>query len=203
MAQWWFKGELIETCNCAPFGCPCNYTALPTHGHCRSVSAYRIEEGAFGPTRLDGLAFGMLYSWPGAIHEGNGAAVVYVDERASEAQREAIGLIGGGEAGEGGPFAIFATTYGKPATVVRGPIEFEREGRRARARLGEVARIELEPFRSAMDDSEADVHWVLPGGFIWQDGEVVRTVRGEADADGVAFRYVDTWGVLASVAYNA
>jgi hypothetical protein len=202
MAEWWFKGELIETCNCAPFACPCNYTATPTHGNCRSVTAYRIDEGTFGQTRLDGLAFGMLYSWPGPIHDGNGRAVVYVDERANDAQREAIGRIGGGQAGEGGPFSIFATTYAEPATVVSGPIEIEREGKRARIQLGDKAQAELEPFRSAMDDSEANVLWKLPEGFIWREGEVVRTVRGEADADGVAFNYEDSWGVIAPVAYN-
>jgi hypothetical protein len=47
MADWWWKAELFETCNCAPFACPCNYTSIPTDGTCKSVVAYHIKEGAF------------------------------------------------------------------------------------------------------------------------------------------------------------
>jgi hypothetical protein len=65
-----------------------------------------------------------------------------------------------------------------------------------------VAQAEVEPFRSVMDNSEADVHWVLPSGFDWRDGEVVRTRRGEATAEGLRYRYEDSWGVIADVAYN-
>src|SRR2546423_14975671 len=104
MSDWWLKAELVETCNCAAFACPCNYTAAPTHGDCRSVAVYDIKEGAYGDTRLDGLRLGMLYSWPNAIHEGNGRALVFVDERADEAQRDALAKIGAGQAGPGGPF---------------------------------------------------------------------------------------------------
>jgi hypothetical protein len=200
---WWWKGEIVETCSCAPFGCPCNYTALPTHGYCRSVTAYQIKEGANDDTRLDGLNLGMLYSWPGPIHEGNGRALVYVDERADQAQHDALASIGRGEAGDGGPFSIFATTYSQPADVASGPIEIERDGKRARFSFGDVGSAELEPFRSAMDDSEADVHWVLPGGFIWKDGAVVRTAKATAKAEGLEFDYEDAWGVISEVEYNS
>jgi hypothetical protein len=202
MAAWWWKAELFETCNCAPFACPCNYTAIPTHGRCESVVVYHIQEGAFGDTRLDGLSLGMIYAWPNPVHEGNGRALVYIDERANAAQREALATIGKGEAGAGGPFAIFATTYAAPAAVAVGPIEIERDGKQVRFTLGGVGRAELRPFRSAFDGSEADVHWMLPAGFIWKDGQVVNAEVGQADADGLAFRYENAWAVIADVAYN-
>jgi hypothetical protein len=202
MADWWWKAELFETCNCAPFACPCNYTSIPTDGTCKSVVVYHIKEGAFGDTRLDGLGLGMFYAWPNPIHEGNGHALVYIDERADAAQREALAKIGRGEAGAGGPFAIFATTYVEPAAVAYGPITIERDGKRARFTLGNLGRAEVEPFRSAMDGSEADVQWVLPSGFIWKDGEVVKATVGEANVAGIAFRYENAWGVISDIAYN-
>jgi hypothetical protein len=146
---------------------------------------------------------GVVYSWPNAIHEGNGHALLYIDERADEKQREALAKIGRGEAGDGGPFAIFAGTYAAPAAVAYGPIEFEREGQRARFRLGDVGSAEVEPFRSAMDGSEADVHWVLPTAFIWRDGQIVRTARAEGRGEGIDVGFEDSWGVISEVAYNA
>jgi hypothetical protein len=202
MAEWWWKALYVETCNCAPFGCGCNYTALPTHETCDGICVFEITEGAFGETRLDGLRLGMVVAWPGPIHEGKGRGLIFVDERANEAQRAALAKIGRGEAGPGGGFAIYASTYDEPAAVAYGPIEFEREGKRARFRLGEVAEAEVEPFRSVLDGAEADVRWVLPSGFEWQDGEIVRTKRGEATAEGLRYQYEDSWGVIAEVAYN-
>jgi hypothetical protein len=199
---WWWKAELVETCSCAAYACPCNYTALPTHGSCHSVVVYDINEGAHGETRLDGLRLGVLYSWPNAIHEGNGRCLVYVDQRADEEQRDALASIGAGHAGPGGPFEIFASTYAQPADVVSGPIELERDGKRARFRLGDAGSAQVEPFRSAMDDSEAEVHWVLPEGFIWRDGVIVRTAKAEAKAGAIDFGYEDAWGVIAAVEYN-
>jgi hypothetical protein len=50
----------------------------------------QIDEGIHGNTRLDGLRFVGIFRWPGAIHEGKGEAAVVIDERANEAQRNAL-----------------------------------------------------------------------------------------------------------------
>ena len=34
--EWRIKAVHLGNCNCA-YGCPCKFTALPTHGNCRSV----------------------------------------------------------------------------------------------------------------------------------------------------------------------
>jgi hypothetical protein len=31
--KWKLKGTVLIACNC-DYGCPCNFNALPTHGHC-------------------------------------------------------------------------------------------------------------------------------------------------------------------------
>ena len=87
--EWRIKAVHLGNCNCA-YGCPCKFTALPTHGNCRSVVAYEIQEGYFGAIRLDGLRAALITSWPGAIHEGNGTMQVIIDERADESQRDAL-----------------------------------------------------------------------------------------------------------------
>jgi hypothetical protein len=87
--KWHLKGRNFSHCNCS-YGCPCQFNALPTHGNCEAVVGIVIDEGNHGGTKLDGLMFGGVFSWPGPIHEGHGQAVPIVDERASPAQREAI-----------------------------------------------------------------------------------------------------------------
>jgi hypothetical protein len=76
---WRVAGEEVGNCNCA-WGCPCQFNALPTHGRCEGFSARQIREGYFGDIRLDGVRFAGIYSWPGAIHEGNGTRQLIVDE---------------------------------------------------------------------------------------------------------------------------
>ena len=50
-----------------------------------------------------------IFKWPGAIHEGNGEAIAFVDERADEAQREALLRIMTGQ--DTDPFATMFAVY--------------------------------------------------------------------------------------------
>ena len=86
MTYWEFTGRELVNCTCE-YGCPCQFNALPDKGHCYAVAGIQIDEGKHGDTSLDGLKIGAIFKWPGAIHEGNGEALAFVDERASEAQR--------------------------------------------------------------------------------------------------------------------
>jgi len=198
---WWWRADYIESCNCA-HGCPCNTSMIPTHGGCQAATAWRIREGACGEVRLDGTTIGLLIHWPGPIHRGNGHAIVFIDENASPTQREALARIGAGKAGEGGPFAIFATTLAEPARVVYGPLRFELDGRRARLRFGELAEVQVGPILNDMDGSEADAHLVLPHGFIFRDAELLNSVRCQVHAAGLSFSHEGSHALFSDVAYN-
>ena len=69
MTPWQLQALEVLTCNCA-FGCPCQFNALPTEGHCRAGIGYLIERGRFGDTDLAGVSFAGLFAWPGPIHHG-------------------------------------------------------------------------------------------------------------------------------------
>jgi hypothetical protein len=175
---------------------------IPTDGTCQAIDAWRIKDGAYKNIRLNGLVIALIVRWPNPIHKGNGKAVVFIDERATEPQREALVKIGTGRAGSGGPFEIFASTYSDPAKIVYGPIQFERSGKEAILRLGNLARAELEPIRSAMDNSIADAHMVLPRGFIWKDSEIVNTKLCEVNIEGLKFQHGNSSAFLSEVEYN-
>src|SRR6266487_1474472 len=99
--KWYMTGEELVNCNCA-WGCPCQFNALPTHGHCDGLLTCRIEEGCYGNVRLDGVKFAAMVSFPGAIHEGNGTGRFIIDENASSEQRQVLNAIASGK--EGGVF---------------------------------------------------------------------------------------------------
>jgi hypothetical protein len=201
MADWWWKADYFETCNCA-YGCPCNLNSMPTHGTCEAIDCWRITEGAMADVRLDGLKLAVVVAWPNAIFQGNGKAVIYVGDEANQAQREALTKIGTGKAGPGGPFEIFASTYSEPPEVICGPLQLHREGKKATIRIGNIAKADLGPIIAAMDGAEADVTMVMPDGFIWKNGEMVNTETCEVNAKGISFKFNNSSAFLSQVEYN-
>src|SRR6266480_1088741 len=86
MKKWFFDADYLQTCNC-DYGCPCEFSAPPSRGFCEGLCVWRIERGEHDGVALDGLGLGLAVKWPGAIHEGNGTALVFVEEKASAEQR--------------------------------------------------------------------------------------------------------------------
>src|SRR5207245_1308574 len=108
MSEWTAAGTVLMACSCN-WGCPCNFNAPPTTGDCEGGWTWLVEHGRYGDVPLDGLGLSVYADWPGAIHEGDGRAVAFIDERADDAQRRALISLVRGEAG--GPWAVFINTY--------------------------------------------------------------------------------------------
>jgi len=72
MHDWSIQGKVLANCNCN-FGCPCQFSVLPTDGTCEAISYFPFDKGHYGDVSLDGLRTAGVYKWPGPIHEGNGA----------------------------------------------------------------------------------------------------------------------------------
>ena len=89
ITPWEIKGRQFTNCSCS-YGCPCQFNALPTHGYCCAVAGFQIDKGHFGSIRLDGLRSAGIYSWPAAVHLGNGKMQLIIDERAEPNQRDAL-----------------------------------------------------------------------------------------------------------------
>jgi hypothetical protein len=56
----------------------CNLTMIPTDGTCEAIDTWKIREGTFDSTRLDGLCIALILRWPNPIHRGNGRCVVFI-----------------------------------------------------------------------------------------------------------------------------
>jgi hypothetical protein len=147
--------------------------ARPTHGSCEAIGVFEIERGHFGPTRLDGVRFAQLFRWPGAVHEGDGHQRLIVDERTTPEQRRALVELVSGT--QGHPFfEIFAAVTPHKQAPAVAPIEFERdrEGRRARVRIPDLAEARVEPIKNPVTGEEHRGRIDLPGGFEYRQAEV-------------------------------
>ena len=161
-STWTLKGTLMIACNC-DYGCPCNVNGRPTTGKCEGGWTWHIESGSYGTTVLDGLNFSIFADWPGAIHEGGGQAISFIDERADDSQRRALTELAHGRAG--GPWGVFATTYQLegPDPV---PYEVDVANGHSHYRVGDAAELRVEPIRNPVTGNEVHPRLLLPEGLL-------------------------------------
>ncbi|WP_238067578.1 DUF1326 domain-containing protein [Pseudomonas shirazica] len=165
--DWRLRGPGVDLCNC-DYGCPCQFNALPTHGTCEAAVGYHIEEGYFDEVSLAGLNVACTFAWPGPIHEGGGQCQAFIDERASDAQRQALlTILSGQEQEPTAFFAIFASTVQTMHAPQFVPVEVhtDRAALTASIHVPGVLDGRAEPIRNPVDGSVHRARLVLPEGF--------------------------------------
>ena len=98
--QWSFKGDYFEACNCE-VNCACVFGSPSHYDDCQVALAWHVDSGRYGEITLDGLNFALVARTPKMMSDGNWTAVIYLDEKASNDQREALRSIVSGDAGGG------------------------------------------------------------------------------------------------------
>ena len=185
---WRMTVHNIEGCNCTP-GCNCQFTGFPDKGNCEAIISGEVEDGTFGDVRLAGVRYVIAAIYPKAIHEGNGSVALFIDERATAAQAEAIATILSGQAG-GMPFEALAGTIGSLDGPVRAPIEITVNGTRSSVRIPGVLEMVQTPLTDVMSGAEKSVQIVYPnGGFFWEVGNDATTATMHCDYGSVRFRH--------------
>jgi hypothetical protein len=144
--QWKLEGQYLEACNCKP-ACPCVFLSPPTEGDCTVLVGWHIENGNQGAVRLDGLNVALAVVSPGMMHETKWKAALYVDERASEEQKNSLVQIFAGQAGVHP--ARLGAFIGEVLGVKSVPIEYRREGKRRALRIGSVGEADIESIEGA------------------------------------------------------
>ena len=175
MTEWMIKAREFVSCNCS-YGCPCQFNALPTHGNCEAAATFQVDEGHFGTVDLGGIRTAAVYSFPGAIHEGNGTMQLIVDENANDAQRDAMLKIMQGKETE--PmmtmWSVFTTMCTKILEPLRKPIELEIDvdGRVGRASVPGILKMVGEPIRNPVTNNPHRARIDLPHGFEYSVAEI-------------------------------
>ena len=89
----------------------------------------------------------MIAHVPGNILQGNWTAAVYLDDKVTKAQEDALLAVYTGQ--KGGPIADLAKLVGKVVSVEKVPVTFTVQGGRGTLKLGDAGYAELEPYTSA------------------------------------------------------
>lgn len=173
-ANWRLEGEWLKNCSCA-YGCPCDFNAKPTQGHCKGFLGMRITKGHFESTSLDGLSFFAVVHFPGPLHEGNGQLQPIIEERASPEQRDALfKIMSGQNSAEGTLFHICSLIVTKMHEPIFAPItlQFDKAARTARLVIPGVLETEVEPIKNPVTGAAHRIQIVMPDGFEHIEGEV-------------------------------
>jgi hypothetical protein len=141
-----FTGTLIEACSCNVL-CPCWIGEDPDLGDCRSFLSFHIDSGRIKQTDVSDLSVVIVAYIPGNILAGNWDAVVIVDQRATEEQRELLVAAFSGQLG--GPIADWAGLIGTVKGVEYAPISHQVVGGVGTLLIDGALDAEMEPFRGA------------------------------------------------------
>jgi hypothetical protein len=157
------EGKLLEVCDCNVL-CPCWIGEDPDNGTCDAVLAYHIDKGTIDGTNVSGLTLSLFGHIPKNVLAGNWKIAVFVDDKASPKQQEAILNAWTGKLG--GPLADLSKLIGEVAAVERAPISFNVQDGKGQLRVGTVAEATMEPYKGptgAVTTLNESVFSTIPG----------------------------------------
>jgi hypothetical protein len=166
----------------------------------------QIEKGAFADVPLDGLRWGVMISWPGAIHMGNGTFQSIVDARGDARQRAALEAVSKGQETEPGTliWQVFSTTVTKvlPTLVKNIELSIDVDKRSARVRVPGVVEGAATPIKNPVTGQDHIARITLPKGIEYTDAEILSgSGRTSGDA-GIELDLNDTHAHLARVHWS-
>ena len=126
------EGDYFETCNC-DVSCPCIWLKPADNENCDVMLAWHVKAGDKDGVDLAGLNTVMVVHTPKQMTDGNWKVALYVDDRATTEQSEALGAVFSGAAG--GHLANLAPLIGEVAGVAPATITFDRSGGSLRAEI--------------------------------------------------------------------
>jgi hypothetical protein len=175
MVDWYVEGVAFGNCNCR-YGCPCQFEDLPSYGHCQGFEVLRIDKGHFADVPLAGVQAALVYAWPGAVFEGNGAMQAIIDQHADERQRQALTtILHGGETKEAAThwwvYHAMCSTVHPP---IFKPIDFQMDigARTAKVVISGVLESTGRPIKSPATGAEHQVRINIPNGIEFELAEI-------------------------------
>lgn len=140
------QGRLLEVCTCAAI-CPCWIGEDPDGGTCDSSLAWYVDSGTVQGVDVSDRCIALTVFIPGNVLAGNWKAVVYVDDRCTQEQQDALLAVFTGALG--GPIADLAALIGEVVGVERAAITFTVEQGEGVLKVGDSIEARLAPFQGA------------------------------------------------------
>ena len=140
------EGRLLEVCNCRVL-CPCWIGEDPDYGTCDTIIAWHFDKGTINGVDVSDRTIALIAHVPGNILQGNWRAAVYLDDRVTLAQEQAILDVYTGKLG--GPVGDLVKLVGQVVSVEKVPIKFAVQGGKGTIEVGSAGFAELVPYQSA------------------------------------------------------
>ena len=157
------EGRLLEVCTCDVL-CPCWVGEDPDGGTCDGTLAWHVDSGTVDGVDVSGHTLVILAHIPGNILKGDWSVRVYIDDGATEEQKDALINVWTGKLG--GPVADLAQLVGEVVAVEQVPITFEVDGADGTLKVGDAINAQLTPFKGATGEATAlhdTVFTTIPG----------------------------------------
>jgi hypothetical protein len=140
------EGRLLEVCDCRVL-CPCWIGEDPDNGTCDTIVAWHFDKGTIEGVDVAGSTIVAVAHVPGNILQGNWRAAIYISDKSSKKQMDALLQVYTGKLG--GPVADLVKLISEVVSVEQVPITFDVQGGKGTIKVGDVGYAELEPYKSA------------------------------------------------------
>ncbi len=199
--EWTAEGDLFEGCNCNLL-CPCHvsFRQPPTNGHCDTIWAVSFKQGRYGEVDLAGLNAAIFLHCPGNMADGGWKTVLYVDDRTTPEQDEALRAIFSGKAG--GPWEIMSQFYlnGEYHAVTRMPLNLTVDGRTRTLNVSDRLFLEMQTLRGA--DGEGLVTINNLRNVIHGAEHVMGRSNFKVDDEGISWEYEGKHGLYSKFSWS-
>lgn len=140
------EGRLLEVCSCNVL-CPCWIGEDPDGKTCEAITAWHIDKGTINGLDVSGLTIAILVDIPGNVLKGNWRGAVYIPDRATPQQTQALVDVWTGKLG--GPVADLAALVGEIVGVESVPMTFTVKDGEGTIKIGTVAEATMAPYIGA------------------------------------------------------
>ncbi|RJX65323.1 DUF1326 domain-containing protein [Vibrio sinensis] len=201
--NWILEMHQIESCNCS-HGCGCQFAGFPDSdtGGCEALIGFSVKSGHLGNLDLTGIKIVLAASWPKAIHEGNGRAILFIDSSVQEDKINAIATIFSGQAG-GMPFEALAGTFSQIEGPIICAIAMNTDDHRPSFSIADIVNVQHIPLTDPMTGEDKKVSISFPdGGFLWNEGIIGTTKAMSLNHPAFSFEHVGRFAAKAEVKWG-
>jgi hypothetical protein len=147
------EGDYFETCQC-DVSCPCIWQKPADREECDLIIAWHVSKGEKDGVDLSDMNAVLAVHAPKQMTDGGWKVALYVDDRATPEQSEALGAVFSG--GAGGHLAALAPLIGEVAGVAPAAITFDRSNGSLHAEVAGVLTMSAEEI-NGMDGASTPV----------------------------------------------
>ena len=138
------EGDYFETCQC-DVSCPCIWLKPADREECDVMLAWHVSKGEKDGVDLSGMNAVLAVHSPKQMTDGGWKVALYLDDRATPEQSEALAAVFSG--GAGGHLAALAPLIGEVAGVAPAAITFDRSNGSLHAEVAGVLTMSAEEIK--------------------------------------------------------